>query len=54
MKKMIVIVAITMFAVACNNSAETPSLTTDSTNQVDSTVVAADSTVTVDSTAAVK
>jgi len=53
MKKMIAIVAIAMFAVACNGSAETPATTTDST-KVDSTVVAADSTATVDSTAAVK
>jgi hypothetical protein len=54
MKKMIAIVAIAMFAVACNGSAETPATTTDSTTQVDSTVVAADSTATVDSTSAVK
>ena len=54
MKKMIAIVAISMFAVACNGSAETPATTTDSTTQVDSTVVAADPTATVDSTAAVK
>jgi len=48
MKKMIAIVAIAMFAVACNGSAETPATTTDSTVTVDSTVVA-DSTVAVDS-----
>jgi len=53
MKKMILIMTIVMFAVACNNSAET-STTTDSTNQVESTVVTTDSTATVDSTAAVE
>jgi len=54
MKKMITIMAITMFAVACNGLAETPTTTTDSTTQVDSTVVAADPAVTVDSTTTVK
>ena len=53
MKKMIAIVAIAMFVVACNGTSSTPATTTDST-KVDSTVVVADSTATVDSAAAVK